>query len=85
MNRHKHCKELAIEFKRATGMGWLSSVQSEYLRCLEDNGYKCLVSSNYDKVLKEIIEKNQLFPEDVSSQKSQCKILPLTALAYETL
>lgn len=37
-------------------MGRLSRDQSDHLVCLEDNGYKYLVSNNCDEVLEEIIE-----------------------------
>lgn len=56
MSHHKYFRDVAVESKNPTGKGILNSGQSEYLRRLENNGYECLVSNNYNGVFEEIIE-----------------------------
>ena len=55
-NLHKHYTGFAIEFKRPKGNGVLSPDQSMMLRQYENNGFKTLVSNDYDHIIEQIIE-----------------------------
>ena len=55
-NLHKHYTGFAIEFKNPKGIGVLSCDQSEMLRQYENNGFKTLVSNDYDHVIEQIIQ-----------------------------
>ena len=50
-NLHKHYTEFAIEFKNSKGIGVLSCDQSQMLRQYENNGFKTLVSNDYDQLI----------------------------------
>ena len=54
-NLHKRHSGLAIEFKSPRGQGILSYDQSKMLRQYENNGFKTLVSSDYDHITEQII------------------------------
>ena len=53
-NLHKHYNCLCIEFKTPQGNGIISEQQKELMDRYEDNGYKCIVSNDYDLITKEI-------------------------------
>ena len=55
-NLHKHHSGLVVEFKSPTGEGILSDKQSMMLQQYKNNGFKILVSNDYDKIIEEIIE-----------------------------
>ena len=55
-NLHKHHSGLAIEFKSPKGFGMLSLHQSIILEQYRRNGFKTLVSNDYDLIVEEIIE-----------------------------
>ena len=55
-NLHKHYTSFAIEFKNSKGNGVLSPDQSMMLQQYENNGFKTLVSNDYDHIIKQIIE-----------------------------
>ena len=55
-NLHKHYTGLAIEFKNPNGKGILSNDQSKMLRQYQNNGFKTLVSNDYDHIIKQLIE-----------------------------
>ena len=55
-NLHKHYTGFAIEFKNPNGKGNLSTDQSIMLREYQDNGFKTLVSNDYDHIIEQIIE-----------------------------
>ena len=55
-NLHKHYTGFAIEFKNPNGKGILSYDQSKMLRQYENNGFKTLVSNDYDHIIEQIIE-----------------------------
>ena len=55
-NLHKHYTGFAIEFKSPKGNGVLSPDQSMMLRQYENNGFKTLVSNDYDHIIKQLIE-----------------------------
>ena len=55
-NLHKHYSGFAIEFKSPKGNGILSPDQSMILRQYQSNGFKTLVSNDYDHIIEQIIE-----------------------------
>ena len=55
-NLHKHYTGFCIEFKSPKGNGVLSPDQSMMLRQYQNNGFKTLVSNDYDQIIKQIIE-----------------------------
>ena len=55
-NLHKCYSGFAIEMKSPKGNGVLSPDQSTILRQYQSNGFKTLVSNDYDKIIEQIIE-----------------------------
>ena len=55
-NLHKHYTGFAIEFKNQNGKGILSPDQSMMLRQYQNNGFKTLVSNDYDHIIEQLIE-----------------------------
>ena len=55
-NLHKHYTGFAIEFKNPNGKGILSYDQSKMLRQYQNNGFKTLISNDYDQIIEQIIE-----------------------------
>ena len=55
-NLHKHYTGFAIEFNSPNGKGVLSPDQSMMLRQYQNNGFKTLVSNDYDHIIKQIFE-----------------------------
>ena len=55
-NLHKHYTGFAIEFKSPKGNGVLSPDQSMILLRYQNNGFKILVSNDYDQIIEQIIE-----------------------------
>ena len=53
---HKHYTGFAIEFKNPNGKGILSSDQSMMFRQYQNNGFKTLVSNDYDHIIEQLIE-----------------------------
>ena len=56
LNYHQVYKGFAIELKTPTNKGVLSENQKHYLDELKLNGYKTLVSNDYDDILYELME-----------------------------
>ena len=67
-NLHKHYTGFCIEFKSPKGNGILSPDQSMMLRQYQNNGFKILVSNDYDKIIEQIIE----YFRDVRIKCSYC-------------
>ena len=67
-NLHKHYTGFAIEFKSPKGNGVLSPDQSMMLRQYQNNGFKTLVSNDYDQIIEQIIE----YFRDVRIKCSYC-------------
>ena len=67
-NLHKHYTGFAIEFKNPNGKGILSYDQSMMLRQYQNNGFKTLVSNDYDQIIEQIIE----YFRDVRIKCSYC-------------
>ena len=55
-NLHKHYTGFTIEFKSPKGNGVLSPDQSMMLQQYENNGFKTLVSNDYDHIIEQLIE-----------------------------
>ena len=55
-NLYKHYTGFCIEFKSPKGNGVLSPYQSMMLRQYQNNGFKTLVSNDYDLIIEQIIE-----------------------------
>ena len=55
-NLHKHYTGFAIEFKNPKRNGVLSYYQSKMLPQYQNNGFKILVSNDYDYIIEQLIE-----------------------------
>ena len=55
-NLHKHYTGFAIEFKNPKGNGVLSEHQFKMLQQYRNNGFKTLVSNDYDHIIEQLIE-----------------------------
>ena len=55
-NLHKHYTGFCIEIKNPNGKGVLSPDQSMLLLQYQNNGFKTLVSNDYDQIIEQIIE-----------------------------
>ena len=67
-NLHKHYTGFCIEFKSPKGNGVLSPDQSMILLQYQNNGFKILVSNDYDQIIEQIIE----YFRDVRILSSHC-------------
>ena len=67
-NLHKHYTGFCIEFKSPKGNGILSPDQSMMLQQYQNNGFKTLVSNDYDQIIEQIIE----YFRDVRIKCSYC-------------
>ena len=67
-NLHKHYTGFCIEFKNPKGNVVLSPDQSMMLRQYQNNGFKTLVSNDYDQIIEQIIE----YFRDVRIKCSYC-------------
>ena len=56
VNAHRKHQGLALEFKTPTGKGILASNQSSFLDRLEQAGFKCIVSNDYDEIVIELLQ-----------------------------
>ena len=55
-NLHNHYTGFCIEFKSQKGNGILSPDQSMMLQQYQNNGFKTLVSNDYDHIIEQVIE-----------------------------
>ena len=67
-NLHKHYTGFCIEFKSPKGNGILSPDQYMMLWQYQNNGFKTLVSNDYDQIIEQIIE----YFRDVRIKCSHC-------------
>ena len=67
-NLHKHYTGFCIEFKSPKGNGALSPDQSMILLQYQNNGFKTLISNDYDQIIEQIIE----YFRDVRIKCSYC-------------
>ena len=76
-NLHKHYTGFCIEFKSPKGNGVLSLDQSMILLQYQNNGFKTLVSNDYDHIIEQIIE----YFRDV---RIKCSYCPRKFISYES-
>ena len=67
-NLHKQYTGFAAEFKNPKGIGVLSYDQSKMLRQYQNNGFKTLVSNDYEYIIEQLIE----YFRDVRIKCSYC-------------
>ena len=77
-NLHKHYTGFCIEFKSPKGNGVLSPDQSMILLQYQNNGFKTLVSNDYDQIIEQIIE----YFRDV---RIKCSYCPRRFISYQSL
>ena len=77
-NLHKHYTGFCIEFKSPKGNGVLSPDQSMMLRQYQNNGFKTLVSNDYDQIIEQIIE----YFRDV---RIKCSYCPRRFISHQSL
>ena len=77
-NLHKRYSGFAIEFKSPKGNGVLSPDQSMMLQKYQNNGFKTLVSNDYDHIIEQIIE----YFRDVGIL---CPYCPRRFISYQSL
>ena len=77
-NLHKHYTGFAVEFQNPNGKGILSPDQSKMLRQYQSNGFKTLVSNDYDHIIEDILE----YFKDV---RMKCKFCPRKFVSPQSL
>ena len=77
-NLHKHYTGFCIEFKSPKGNGVLSPGQSIILLQYQDNGFKTLVSNDYDHIIEQVIE----YFRDV---RIKCSYCPRRFISFQSL
>ena len=77
-NLHKHYAGFAIEFKFPNGKGVLSPDQSMMLQQYQNNGFKTLISNDYDRIIEDILE----YFKDV---RMKCTFCPRKFISYESI
>ena len=77
-NLHKHYTGFCIKFKSPNGNGVLSPDQSMMLGQYQNNGFKTLVSNDYDLIIEQIIE----YFRDV---RILCSYCPRRFVSYQSL
>ena len=80
LNLHKHYNGLAIEFKNPNGKGVLSLDQSTMLMQYQNNGFKTLVSNDYDHIIEQLIE----YFRDVRIMCSYCPRRFISSLSIKS-
>ena len=76
---HKHYTGFAIEFENPKGNGVLSDDQSKMLRQYQNNGFKTLVSNDYDYIIEQLIE----FFRDVKIKCLYCSRKYISSLSIK--
>lgn len=56
MERTPEFSGLAIEFKTPKGNGKISEAQLKFLKRIEGEGWKCIISNNYDDIILAIVD-----------------------------
>ena len=77
-NPHKYCTGFAIEFKTPKGYGTLSNEQSNILSLYQLNGFKTLVSNDYDRIVEELL----VYCRDV---RVRCSFCPRRFISSQSL
>ena len=55
-NLNKKYTGFAIEFKSPSGKGILSDEQTKMMKAYDDNGFKTLISNDYDAIIEQLLE-----------------------------
>ena len=77
-NLHKYYTGFAIEFKTPKGYGTLSNEQSNILSNYQLNGFKTLVSNDYDRIVEELL----VYFRDV---RVRCSFCPRRFISSQSL
>ena len=77
-NLHRYYTGFAIEFKTPKGYGTLSNEQSSILFHYQLNGFKTLVSNDYDRIVEELL----VYFRDV---RVKCSFCPRRFISYQSL
>ena len=77
-NLHKYYSGFCLEFKTPKGLGTLSNNQSNILSHYQLNGYKTLVSNDYDRIVKELL----VYFRDV---RVKCSFCPRRFISSQSL
>ena len=77
-NLHRYCTSFAIEFKTPKGYGTLSNEQSNILFHYQLNGFKTLVSNDYDRIVEELL----VYFRDV---RVKCSFCPRRFISSQSL
>ena len=77
-NLHKHYSGFTIEMKSQNSRGIVSEDQYKMMRQYYLNGFKTLVSNDYDHIIKDILE----YFEDV---RMKCTFCPRKFFSYESI
>ena len=77
-NLHKYYTGFAIEFKTPKGYGTLSNEQSNILSHYQLNGFKTLVSNDYDRIVEELL----VYFRDV---RVKCSFCPRRFISSQSL
>ena len=77
-NLHKHYTGFCIEFKSQNGRSVLSPDQSIMLQQYQSNGFKTLVSNDYDHIIEQVIE----YFRDV---RIKCSFCPRRSISSQSL
>ena len=77
-NLHRYYTGFAIEFKTPEGYGTLSNEQSNILFHYQLNGFKTLVSNDYDRIVEELL----VYFRDV---RVKCSFCPRRFISYQSL
>jgi len=80
LNSHKTYRGFAIELKTPKGNGQMSENQQQYMDMLHQNGFKTLVSNNYDEI---VVELTKYF-QDVRFKCNHCPKAFKTTATQET-
>ena len=80
-NLHKHYTGFCIEFKSPKGNGVLSPDQSMILPQYQNNGFKTLVSNDYDHIIEQIIDTSEYFGD----VRILCSYCPRRSISSQSL
>ena len=80
LNNHKTYRCLAIELKTPKGNGQMSENQQWYMDTLEQNGFKTLISNDYDQIVMELTK----YFQDVRFKCNHCPKAFKTTAIQET-
>ena len=77
-NLHKRYSGFAIEMKSPNSRGIMSEDQSKMMRQYHLNGFKTLVSNDYDRIIEDILEY-------FNDARMKCTFCPRKFISYESI